>query len=165
MYLRRSHLQVEMKASSNRFSPHLHGVIIVGLFAILVSGCRRHRDQTFVPTEETAQRTLETALLAWQNGKLPPTRVQESSPAVQLLDTHYQPGQKLASFKVLGPTTGDAERCYAVRLTMDNPREEIRARYVVLGLDPLWVMRYEDFEMVMHWDHAIHGKAEGQKKP
>jgi len=121
----------------------------------LLSGCGSSRDQRFIPSEETAQRTLEAALTAWQNGKLPPHRVQESSPAVQLVDTRYKPGQKLAAFTVLGPTTGDAERCYAVRMTMDNPREEIRARFVVFGIDPLWVIRYEDYELVMHWD-MIH---------
>jgi hypothetical protein len=50
-----------------------------------------------------------------------------------------------------GPTAGDAERCDAVRLTFDGPREEVRTRFVVFGQDPVWVMRYEDYEMVMHW--------------
>lgn len=24
-----------------------------------------------------------------------------------------------------------------------------------LGLDPLWVIRHEDFEMLAHWDHPV----------
>jgi hypothetical protein len=91
--------------------------------------------------------------------------VQESAPAIHLVDTHHQPGQMLSAFSVLGPTTGDAHRCYAVRLSLDNPREEVRARFVVLGLDPLWVMRYEDYEMVSHWDHAMPEKIPSSKAP
>jgi hypothetical protein len=127
-------------------------IMLGAVFTGCLIGCGCNEERKFVPSEETAEGTLQTALLAWKNGKSPPAQVQASSPAVQLVDTHYQPGQKLVAFTVLGPTTGDAERCYAVRLTMDNPREEIRVRFVVLGLDPLWVMRYEDFERVAHWE-------------
>jgi hypothetical protein len=91
--------------------------------------------------------------------------MQEKSPAVHLVDTQSQPGQKLAAFTVLGPTTGEAHRCYAVRLTLDNPREEVRARFVVMGLDPLWVIRYEDFETLAHWDHSMDTKPPPTKKP
>jgi hypothetical protein len=118
---------------------------------LLAAGCGTGSgDERFIPSEGIAQRNLEMALGAWAAGR-PPGLVQEASPAVRLVDTHHRPGQKLAAFSVLGPTTGDAHRCFAVRLTFDDPREEVRARFVVFGLDPLWVMRYEDYEMVMHW--------------
>jgi hypothetical protein len=132
---------------------------------VLASGCRRSRDQRFIPSEEAAQGTLEVALTAWQHGKVPPSLVQESSPAIHLVDTHHQPSQKLTAFTILGPTTGDAHRCFAVRLTLDHPREEVKARYVVLGLDPLWVLRYEDYEMVSHWDHAMPEQTAAPQKP
>jgi len=90
-------------------------------------------------------------LIAWQKDKLP-SLVEESSPPIHMIDTQRQSNRKLTSFSVLGPTTGDAQRCFAVRLTLDNPPEEVRARFVVLGLDPLWVLRYEDYEMISHWD-------------
>ncbi len=124
--------------------------------ALLLAGCGTRRAPQFVPTEEAAERTLKTALTAWQNGQKPPSLVQETSPPIQLVDTNLKPGQKLAKFTVLGPTTGDAQRCYAVRLTLDNPPEEVRARFVVMGLDPLWVVRYEDFERMCHWAMPEH---------
>ena len=86
--------------------------------------------------------------------------MRETGPALHLIDSHHKSGQKLAAFTVLGPTPGDAPRCYAVRLTLDNPREELRARFVVFGQDPLWVMRYEDYEMVMHWCDPAPGQAD-----
>jgi hypothetical protein len=122
------------------------------LGSALVAGCGQSRaHERYIPSEEAAQRTLEMALTAWQNGKQPSGLVQESAPAVHLLDTHHKEGQKLTAFTVLGPTTGDAHRCYAVRLTFEGPYQEVRARFVVFGQDPLWVMRYEDYEMVQHW--------------
>ena len=129
--------------------------------ALVLSGCGTGSEKRFVPSAESAQQTLETALTAWQNGMTPPCLVREKSPtkpAIHLIDTHHKKDQTLAGFSVLGATAGDGARCYAVRLTFENPIEEARARFVVLGLDPLWVMRYEDYEMVAHWDHPMPEK-------
>ena len=136
---------------------------ILTIASLVATGCGERADR-FVPPEQAAQQTLETALKAWQGGKTPPCLVEEGSPAIQLVDTHHEPGQRLVAFTVLGPTTGDAQRCYAVRLTFDNPRAEVRARFVVLGLDPLWVLRYEDYEMISHWDHPMPDKLPAAKK-
>jgi hypothetical protein len=89
---------------------------------------------------------------AWQAGE-PAGRITSLSPAVEVADTHRRPGQRLVSYEVLGEVQGDSPRCFAVRLTLDNPREEQRARYYVIGIDPLWVLRHEDHEMLSHWDH------------
>jgi hypothetical protein len=151
-------------AEHQRRKPWLLPGLLAGVL-LLVGGCRRGPDQRFIPSEEAARHTLEAALAAWQNGKVPPGLVQEASPAVHLVDTQHRPGQKLAAFTVLGPTTGEAPRCYAVRLTLDEPREEVRARYVVVGLDPLWVLRYEDYEMISHWDHAMPEEQARPKAP
>src|SRR5262245_45367843 len=115
---------------------------------LVFSGCERREEERrrYVPSEEVAQRALETALMAWQKGKLPPCLVQDSSPEIRLVDTHHRAGQKLTAFKVLGPVVVETPSCYAVRLTFEGPGEEVRARYVVLGLDPVWVMRHEDLK-------------------
>jgi hypothetical protein len=49
----------------------------------------------------------------------------------------------------------DSGRCFAVRITLDNPAEEQRVRFIVIGVDPLWVFREEDYTMLSHWDHAM----------
>jgi hypothetical protein len=140
-----------MKHSS--FHRGLWAWLAIGAAALLC-GCGPRGGQQYIPSEETAQRTLEAALAAWQQGATPPDLVAEGPPGIRLVDTHHKPKQKLSAFTVLGPSTGDAHRCFAVRLTLDNPREEVRTRFVVLGLDPLWVIRYEDLEMFAHWECA-----------
>src|SRR5262245_27494522 len=135
------------------------GALFLGT-VLLCGGCwgDRNSDRRYIPSEEIARRAVETALTQRQNGELTTSLVQAAGPAIHLIDTRHKPGQKLMSFAVLGPTTGDAASCYAVRLTFDNPSEEVRARYVVLGIDPLWVWRYEDYEMLMHWDCPMEAK-------
>ncbi|HVW02959.1 MAG TPA: hypothetical protein VHB77_21545, partial [Planctomycetaceae bacterium] len=59
------------------------------------------------------------------------------------------------SYQILGEVPGDTPRCYAVRLKLTDPDAEERARFVVVGIDPLWVFRYEDFQLIAHWDHRM----------
>jgi hypothetical protein len=133
---------------------------------LVCGGCQsREERQQYVPPQEAAQRALEIALTSWQNGKVPPGLVQQSAPAIQLVDTQHPPNQKLTAFTVIGPMAGDVQRCFAVRLTFDNPREEVRARFVVVGIDPLWVIRYEDLEILAHWEHRMPANPPAPKKP
>jgi hypothetical protein len=121
---------------------------------LAAAGCVSNRTDKdrFIPSETTAHAALEKSLNVWcSSGE--PGQVQDSGPAIHLVDSHHRPGQKLVGFVVLGSVAGDAERCYAARLTFEGPHDEVRARYVVFGQDPLWVVRYEDYEMIIHWDH------------
>jgi hypothetical protein len=106
----------------------------------------------FKPSEEVAQSALEAALRSWQKGEPPGELAGPKSPAIILNDTFRQPGQTLAHFKILGEAPGDGPRCFAVRVSLRNPDEEQSLRFVVYGVDPVWVYRYEDYEMYMHWE-------------
>ena len=64
-------------------------------------------------------------------------------------------GRPLAGYKILGPVPADAPVCFAVQLSLGNPAAEVRERYVVVGLDPLWVWRYDDYLMITHWSHPM----------
>jgi hypothetical protein len=70
-------------------------------------------------------------------------------------DGNQAAGRKLEAYTILGPVAADAPRCFAVRLKLAGSRDEVRERYVVIGLDPLWVLRYDDYEMLLHWDHPM----------
>ena len=70
-------------------------------------------------------------------------------------DGHRTPTRKLTAYSILGEVPSDAPRCFAVKLTLGNPTAEVRERYVVVGIDPIWVIRYEDYEMLTHWSHPM----------
>jgi hypothetical protein len=128
------------------------------LGGLLMAGCLGQPgaggNERYVPSEETARYAVEAALSAWKEGR-PPGPVAEGPPAVYLIDSHRRPGQTLADYEILGPTPGEGPVLLAVRLTLANPAAEERARFVVFGIDPLWVYRQEDFEMMIHMDHPM----------
>lgn len=126
--------------------------IILGSVVFAMAGCRPAGSERYIPSEMDAQRAVELALTKLKGGKPASTLMHNGPPVIHLIDSHQKPDQKLVSFSIMGMATGDAARCVGVRLTMDNPPEEIRARYVVLGIDPLWVWRYEDYQALVHWD-------------
>jgi hypothetical protein len=130
----------------------------VVLVAVACVGCSSHqRAEDFIPAEAAARRALEVYLQAWQRGHNA-VEVPNTSPKVMGGDSLHAAGRKLEGFTVVGPAPGDAPRCFAVRLNLSGPSEELRERYVVIGLDPIWVFRYPDYEMLMHWDHSMPAK-------
>jgi hypothetical protein len=122
------------------------------------------KNEDFVPAEDAARAALEAYLKAWAAGDKNPT-VPGTSPAVQVVDDYRGKGRTLTEYAVLGPVPADAPRCFAVRLTLGNPREEVRERYVIVGLDPVWVWRYDDYEMIAHWEHRMPDEKDKKAAP
>ncbi|OJW13033.1 MAG: hypothetical protein BGO49_19685 [Planctomycetales bacterium 71-10] len=108
------------------------------------------------PETRTASDALAKALGAWKAaGRKTEGGLIGSAPKVGVVDT-LQRERPLADFEILGPLFPLAEaRPFAVRLTLDEPREVVTARYVVLGSDPIWVFRHEDYELILHWEHKM----------
>jgi len=97
---------------------------------------------------------LESTLQLWANGDTS-QEVPNSKPVIMVSDGHRTQKRKLIAYSILGPTPADAPRCFAVQLTLGSPSAVIRERYVVVGIDPIWVVRYEDYEMLNHWSHPM----------
>ncbi|MDB5388588.1 MAG: hypothetical protein JWM11_4234 [Planctomycetaceae bacterium] len=136
-------------------------ILNVSLIASLtiVMGCAEKPDpQRFVPKTEIARNALESVLDSWVKGDPVGLIPNTSSPQVHITDSSRKKGQKLKSFRILGEVPGDAPRCFAVKLSFTNPVAEERARYAVMGIDPLWVFRHEDLEMLAHWSHPMDEK-------
>ncbi len=141
-----------------------------GLLLLLAGGAgcgHRSGYERYIPSEEAATRAVEAALAAWRDGQ-PPGRVESVAPPLQVVDTHRRPGQTLKDYEVLGLVRRDGPRCVAVRLVLDAPPEEQRVRYIVVGIDPLWVFRQEDYEMFSCMEHPTQpedpkGTAAGDK--
>ena len=45
------------------------------------------------------------------------------------------------------------------RVTWSDPEEVERIRFVVVGIDPLWVFRQADYDMIAHWEHKLPAAA------
>lgn len=128
--------------------------LAVAVFGLLFTGCGSQRNEDFIPSEEQARTTLEIALKAWAEGDANHL-VAGAKPAIMVSDGHRTPGRTLKKYEILGSVPGEAPRCIAVRMTLENPSAEIRERYVVVGIDPIWIIRYEDYEMLTHWSHPM----------
>ena len=119
------------------------------VLASLCAGCG-HKGGTFdnyAPKAQAARAALAAALTAWQNGA-EPGRIEAASPAVQAVDFQWQAGQKLQSYEILEELQGDGPKRFSVKLTLDGSGAAQEVRYVVLGREPLWVYREEDYAKV-----------------
>lgn len=122
----------------------------------LAAGCAERTDHSrYYPPEDAARTALQAGLDAWQQGsptgEVPGTK----NPVVMWIDNQRTPGQQLKAFEVLGLAPGDGPRVFTVRLVLENPAAEAKTRFVIVGLDPIWVFRQEDYDMFMHWDHPM----------
>lgn len=111
-------------------------------------------DADFIPSDAVCQEALRRALEAWVAGAAAGP-VAGTSPVVHVTDSTRVQQRPLLSWEIPGRVPGNAPRCYAVRLQLDQPREERRERYVVIGIDPLWVFRHEDYDLLLHWEHPM----------
>ncbi len=97
------------------------------------------------PPDEVARTALESALKAWRGGAKPGA-VAGTDPPVQVLDTPWGMGDRLASYEILGEETGTAEKQFTVRLVLSKPEKTQEVKYYVIGQGPVMVFRDEDYQ-------------------
>jgi hypothetical protein len=124
----------------------VRSLVFGGLLLLAGAGCGSdHGYGRYIPPEQTSRQALEAALTAWQNGKQP-GQVADGPPAVEVVDSRWKAGQKLRKFQIVGEEPGDGPKFFKVRLTLKGQAKEQEVRYVVVGRDPLWVYREDDFQ-------------------
>lgn len=117
------------------------------------SGCGREQESAkrFDPPVDLARAAVAAVLADWQAGE-ERTIVGAGLPvAVHVVDKQRQRNQVLEDYEILGEAPGDTARCFAVRLKLRHPDADEKVRFVVIGIDPLWVFRHEDFESLTQW--------------
>jgi hypothetical protein len=128
------------------------------VFAVGFAGCRSSSGDAdlahVVPSTEQARSALTSALAAWKDGH-PGGAIASASPKVEVIDSFRKSDRPLKDFEILGPIEFDRFRCFAVRLSIDNPAEVEVVRFLVIGNDPIWVFRQEDVERISHWEHKM----------
>jgi hypothetical protein len=131
--------------------------LLCGL-AAFAGGCGRSAER-FTPPDAVARASLAAALEGWKAGRAPGT-IEDVSPQVQVVDTERQPGQTLLDYQVLSEAASTSGRAYVVRLKLNDPTSEERVRFIVVGIDPIWVFRKGDFDRLAHWEHPMHEPAD-----
>jgi len=116
---------------------------------LLATGCGggQRSEKDYLPAEQKARAALETALGAWQNGQ-PIGQIAGADGAVQVVDSEWKAGKKLAGYQVLKAEPENGPPRFAVKIQVQGARER-EVRYVVMGIDPLWVYREDDYQTSM----------------
>lgn len=110
--------------------------------------------ERYIPEPKQASATIESALESWRRGE-PVGEIPNTKPRVFVVDSHRREGQTLERFEILGEVAGLTQRTFLVRVKLANPDAEEKVRFAVLGIDPLWVYRHEDLELLAHWEHKM----------
>jgi hypothetical protein len=117
------------------------------------SGVGENPTSQFVPSVSQAEGALRDVFESWKKD-VPPGIIPGTSPAVHVTDTYRKPGEKLVDYRILGEVPSERKRCIAVELRYEPERAE-RVRFLVVGIDPLWVFREEDGQNLAHWEHNM----------
>ena len=123
--------------------------IVVGLVLAGACGCANRGNDYFIPKEAAARDALEAALNAWKNGERP-GKIAGASVPIEVADSRWLAGQKLSSFEIIQEDPSDSGmRWFTVKLNVQSGKGKSGSqtvRYVVVGKDPLWVYREEDYK-------------------
>jgi hypothetical protein len=146
-------------------------VILACSIVVLITALRfEWRDQSpatpgYMPGWDEARQALQSALSAWRDAPrsapLPPTF---AIPSVQFIDKRRRSDQRLLSFEILSQTDIENARQFTVRLTVEGEERPQLVKYNIVGRQPVWVFRLEDYEMFSHWEHDMDEPAAGTAK-
>jgi hypothetical protein len=134
--------------------------------AASTSGCAARNDSAprFLPGWGDARQALVSALTAWRDAPSP-LPASFDTPSVQFVDKQRPPLQRLVAFEILGQTDAENARQFTVRLNLEGEESPQLVKYNVLGHDPVWVFRLEDYEMISHWEHKMDDSAAASSNP
>lgn len=104
----------------------------------------------YVPTVEAARAGLTLAMEGWLKG-LTPADSGSDRPKIHVVDQTRRPDQKLVRYEILGEMPSEYARGFAVRVSYDGSEEPEIVRFSVVGIDPMWVFRQEDYDSI--WVH------------
>lgn len=122
------------------------GWLALGAAALVLCGCGRadRSELDILPSTDKARDALETSLAAWKNGTKM-ADVKGDTVGIQVSDRMWMKGKKLAAYEILAAEDTPGPRWFSVKLTMVGAQPQT-VRYAVLGIDPLWVYREEDYK-------------------
>ncbi len=114
------------------------------MLLLLATGCGKSQHNRYVPAPSDARAALVAALDGWKSGQ-PPGRIERPDSAVQAVDSQWRDGAKLQDYEIVGEQPGDGPMEFSVRLSLGGSPEKKEVRYMVIGRDPIWVVRDQDY--------------------
>lgn len=117
------------------------------LFACMLvhfHGCSGGDPERYTPEANTARDALTAALQTWQNGQSAET-VKSGDTTVNAVDARWRAGKKLESFEIVREVAGEQQPTFVVRLQIAGEQAPAETRYIVVGIDPIHVVREEDY--------------------
>jgi hypothetical protein len=134
--------------------------LAIYLVLMALAGCDRASHERYIPAAPLAREALTAAMDSWLRGE-DRARLPAGKPQIELIDSQRE-GRRLARYEILGELSIEGGRRFDVRLHLADPEQVETVQYIVLGIDPLWVMQKRDYDMVTHWDMPMD---EPEKKP
>ena len=125
------------------------GIAVAATLVSVVASCG---GPSPIPPAEVARKALETSLTAWRDGKTPADTT-KADPPVQVMDSEWTNGRKLASFEIVKEQPSDSDKRFVVKLKYLNPAAVTETTYIVLGTQPVAVFREEDYTRTLNMDN------------
>jgi hypothetical protein len=132
--------------------------VIVLIALVPVPACDSRPDpnvfERYKPASALARSSLISALNAWKSGAST-GRVPETKPVVYVIDTERPKEPALVDIEVISETPAPTARCFNARLTFADMDQPVLTRFYLFGIDPIWIYRQKDFDMLSHWEHPM----------
>ena len=124
-------------------------VITMGLVFASISCVRPNpRAVPLIPEASTAREALDLALRSWVQGGPKTQTIGEV--IVQHVDRRRAEGDQPIAYQITGAVREDWARGFVVRLTWPDQAEPETVTYLVAGGDPIWIMRREEIDLLLH---------------
>jgi len=117
----------------------------------------------FVPSPAEAKQAVEASLSAWRGAPPTPSTSFDIS-GVQFVEKSTTFDRRLASFQILGQTEVENARQITVRLQFEGEDAPDLVKYHVIGRNPIWVFRLDDYEKFAHWEHDMTAPEPGTRE-
>lgn len=118
----------------------------------------------YTPSGETARQAVTAALENWKAGGRP-GKIESAPAPTQAIDSAWQNGQKLESYSIVDEQPEDPAKRFTVKLKLKGAKAETEAAYMVLGRDPVWVYRQEDYDRMINMDNNPQpGRRPGRRR-
>ena len=131
----------------NNAFPSFRPIRSITLALVLLAGCGSNTEKSYHPPAATSRDALTGALDTWKEGRENPGLLDEFEPNLQVADPSWADGRKLQSFEIVSEEQiPDGPQKFTVKLTLADVPEPQTVTYVVLGKDPIWIMREEEYQ-------------------